>query len=275
MNCKHRMAWTLLAGLAAGSLLATANLARAAGHGGGGGHGGGAGHMGAFHGGGGFHHGGFGRGFYGGYPYYGFGLGLGLGYGLGYGYGYGYGYGPYGYNYGPYGYAGYGYGYPGYGIPYGSPYPPAYYPNTPSVIPPANGTNPPATPPAPSGTAPTPVMLPPLPIQHLDTEVTLIVRIPAEAILWVNGSKTTQTGSRRQFTSRGLEPGRTYTFHLRAQWTDPNGAAMDHDRSITVQAGERRAIDFAALPAIPGDVVTAPVLPLPGTPTMAVPRANP
>lgn len=232
---------------------------------GGGGHGGGGGHVAGFHGGGfghGFHGG---HGFYGyGYPYgfYGFGLGLGLGYGLGYGYGYpyyGYGY-PYydgGYYYGGYPY----YSYPYYGAPYGAGYPPL-------VTNPAPGTTSPngAAATAPDGTPPNALpiglagQLPPLPGRFSESELGLIVRVPADATVWVNGVKTTQSGTRREFNSTGLEPGRSYTFHVRAQWKETNGKVVETNRRITVQAGERRSLDFMSVPALPTAVTSAPAV---------------
>src|SRR5579883_1580302 len=212
-----------------------ATKASAAGGHGGGGHGGGAGHVAGFHGGHGFH-GGYGyHGFYG-YPYYGF-YGFGLGLGLGYG-------------------VGYDYGYPSYGVPYGAGYPlvanpaPGTTPNGTTTLPdgsasPAQGTPPNALPIGLAGQIPT------LPGRSSDSELALIVRVPADATVWVNGVKTTQKGTRREFNSTGLEQGRSYTFSVRAQWTGANGSVVETDRRITVQAGERRSLDFMSVPALP------------------------
>jgi uncharacterized protein (TIGR03000 family) len=188
------------------------------------GHGGGAGHVaGGGHGYGGYGYrgyGGYGRGYgYGGYGRYGYGgwyggwgWGFGLGLGLGYGYGYGYPYYPY----------------------YGYPYPyPAYA---------ANGYPPPPA----NGQAPVGPGMPP--VRNPDSEVVLSVRGPADAIVWINGEKTTQSGPRRDFVSSGLAPGRTYTFEIRAQWKGPDGKPIESTQRVPVQGGERRAIDFATPP---------------------------
>ncbi|QJW99429.1 TIGR03000 domain-containing protein [Frigoriglobus tundricola] len=244
---------------------------------GGGGHGGGAGHVGAFHGGYGHGYGyGHGRGYWGGgywggywgpYGYWGYPYGFGLGIGVGYGYGYGSGYG--GYNYLGYPYYGSGYGYPYYGSPasiYGAPSPAAVDPYYGHVFP--YGVVGSSTTSAPSsslsvlpgaGPAPAPGGVQGPPVASADTEVTLIVRVPANAKVWVNGVKTTQNGTRREFTSSGLTPGRSYTFLVRAQWGESDGNAVDNDRRITVQAGERRAIDFgAAVPAVAVPAIANP-----------------
>jgi uncharacterized protein (TIGR03000 family) len=197
---------------------------------GGGGHGGGAGHVLAH---GGFpaygFRGGFGyRGFYGypgfyyGFPgFYGLGLGFGLGYGLGYGYGYGYGY-PY------YGYGG---GYPVYVSP-GYAAPPAAGPVA------GQGG-------APAATA-TPV--PAGPIRLTDSDVILSIRVPPDALVRINGTRTNQNGPRREFLSSGLAPGRTYTFDVTAQWINPNGQVEQHEQRVQVQGGERRNVDFLMPP---------------------------
>lgn len=208
---------------------------RCPGHGGGG-HGGGAGHTLGGYGGsricpygfrGGYRYG-FYRypGFYG-YPWYGFGLGLGLGYGLGYGYGYGLGYGyPY------YPYAG---GYSVYISPGSGPSPAA-----PAAYPVAGQGPAPGLPAGPvAGT----------PIRLTDSDVLLSIRVPADAIVQINGEKTNQIGPRREFMSSGLSPGRTYTFVVSARWTGPNGQALQLQQRVHVQGGERRNVDFLMPPS--------------------------
>ena len=180
------------------------------------------------------------RGFgYGGYGYgyglggFGLGIGLGLGYGLGYGYGYGYGYPGYGYGYG-----GYGYGYPGYGYGYPGYYDPSYGP-APSNYPPPGAPQPGAQPGPTGGWTGVPTS------NRIDTNATVGVRVPADATVWINGAKTNQGGTSRQFMSTGLEPGRTYTYTIRAQWKGTDGQPVDLDQSIVVQAGEKRWVNFA------------------------------
>jgi uncharacterized protein (TIGR03000 family) len=204
------------------------------------GHGGGAGHLG-----GGFVHGGYGgygHGGYGGYGYGGRGYGYGWG-GFGWGLGLGLGVGFYGYPY--YGYGGYPYGPYAYGYPYayGSPYP---YPPYPGVA--GSPPNPamPGVPVAPAGgpyaTPAGAIPSPPGPLPVAD--VTLDIRTPADASVWINGIKTNQTGPSREFVSSGLDAGRKYTFDIRAQWTTADGKPVDTNRHVHVQAGERCTIDL-------------------------------
>ncbi len=181
----------------------------------------------------------YGRGFYGGYRgYYGYpgwyGLGLGVGLGCAYAYGY------------PY-YCPYGYPYPVYVDPYG-PAPVAAYP------PPGPGAVQGAVPASPSSPAPR------MPVRLTESDVLLSVHVPPDANVWINGEKTTQTGPRREFLSSGLTPGRSYTFVLAAQWTEPDGRKLERQRRLSVQGGERRNIDFLAPPppVEEGPPVTAP-----------------
>lgn len=235
-----------------------------------GGHGGGGG-AGVHHGGvyGGAHHYGLG-GFYGhGYPglyrhnfygpgfyrpYYGYGLGLGLGgFGLGYGLGAGlggfglggYGLGGYGlggYGLGGYGLGGYGlggYGLGGYGLGgfgrgglgmggYGG-YAPYY-----------GGAAYPIAAGMPPGQAPTPP--PPDNAAHLQLVV------PSNAEVRIDGYKTNQTGTVREFFSPPLTAGTNYTYSISVRYTDAAGKAIDDARTIYVRANDWFRIDFTKPP---------------------------
>ena len=235
-HCNYR---SIAALVVAGVVLSASASHAAGGHVVSGGHGGGAGHTYA-----GGWHGAFGPGYRGngyyGYPGYGYGYGYGFGLGLGLGYGYGYGYPYYGYGY-PY----YGYGYPVYAYPPGTT-------NPDTNLPPGWGA-----PPAPSGgmvAAPPPSLI--------DSNVVLWVNTPPDALVWVNGNKTNQTGPRRQFLSTGLAPGRTYTYDIQVQWKGPDGKWVDLAQHVSVKGGERRIVDFG-LP-MPPHADIAPVTNRPG-----------
>jgi uncharacterized protein (TIGR03000 family) len=165
-----------------------------------------------------------GYGYYGrGYGYYGYPGFIGLGLGVGVGYGWGYPYYPY------------GYGYPVYvDVASGPP---------PSVAIPPSGFRP-------SGPEQVPAPLPPGnptgsgPVRLTDTDMLLSIRVPPDAIVRINGTQTNQNGPRREFMSSGLTPGRSYTFVVTAQWTEPNGQVVELERRIPVQGGERRNVDF-------------------------------
>jgi len=214
--------------------------------------------------------GGYGRG-YGGYGY-GRGYGGYGGYGYG-GYGYGRGYGGYGYGRGYYGrgyYGGFGYGpgyfgiyFPyGYGNGYNSPvyalndtYAPlsadgykgssAYSYAAPASPPPAMSN------PAqadgygdPSGYSyATPASSRPAMVNEVSGAAVFRVRVPADALVWFNDSKTEQTGAVRQFVSPRLAPVQAGVYDIRCRW-EQNGRQMEQTRHVTVHAGDQLAINF-------------------------------
>jgi len=193
---------------------------------------------------GGYGLGGYGLG-YGGYGYPGFGgMGLyrgGLGYGgLGYG-GLGYGgYGGYAYSpsyYGGYGnYGGYAYSPSYYGGYDGFAYSPSYYGGMSSGTPNYAYNTPNASYQSfyPQGGQ-----------QQLGNSADIRVTVPADAEIWFDGTKMQQTGPQREFMTPPLTPGHTYTYEVRAKWTQ-NGQPMDQRRNVDVQAGRQAFVDFTA-----------------------------
>ena len=125
--------------------------------------------------------------------------------------GYGSGYGGYGYSY-PYSYGGTYYSEPSYVYAEPSSTPSYYY--------------------SPSDTAQNP-------------NVALIeVKVPENAELWFEGDKTSQTGAVRHFRSPELQPGKMFTYDIRARWTDAGGKEVDRTKQVKVQAGARAGVDF-------------------------------
>jgi len=176
------------------------------------------------------------------------GIGYGQPYGYGgYGYGYpGYGYGGYGLGYG--GYRGLGYGYGGYGLGYGGySYPsnygyanysyPSYYGGDYSYGTPSFAAYNPSTTGYqsfyPSDTAQAPA-----------DRAVITVTVQQDAQVWFDGAETQQRGPMRVFQTPALEPGRTYTYQVRARWTGANGKEMDLTRPLQVQAGKTATLDF-------------------------------
>jgi uncharacterized protein (TIGR03000 family) len=151
--------------------------------------------------------------------------GPGLGWGFGGAYWYGYPYYPYYW---------YGYGYPVFVDPFCAAQPTAH---------PQDGaaTSQDQTNNAQSSSSSAP------PARLTDLDVMLTVRVPPDALVWINGVATTQTGPRREFVSSGLAAGRTYTY-VAAKWTGPNGQAVELERRVAVQGGERRNVDFIQAP---------------------------
>jgi uncharacterized protein (TIGR03000 family) len=200
-------------------------------------------HSGGFHSGGfnrgfngSFHHGDLNRGFHGdfnrGFHHGGFNRGFGLGYGYGYpGFGYGY--------------PSYDYGYPSYGYAY-----PSYYPSGGGLYGDL-GTTTSAyyTPPDDAGPYTAPVYdfsangaAEPAPRAN-DGAATVTVRVPPDAEVWFDGKRTTQRGEDRVYQSPPLRGDTSYTYDVRARWSE-NGKATDETRHITVHANGRTEVDF-------------------------------
>jgi uncharacterized protein (TIGR03000 family) len=76
------------------------------------------------------------------------------------------------------------------------------------------------------------------------TPAKLDVRVPTTAELWFEGDRTSQTGALRNFVSPELQPGKSFTYTIRAHWTSPNGQVVDETRQVKVQAGRRTIVDF-------------------------------
>ncbi len=71
-----------------------------------------------------------------------------------------------------------------------------------------------------------------------------VVRVPdPNAEVWFQNYQTQQRGIERQYESEALDPGYTYTFTVRARWTQ-NGQPMDQTRQINARAGQNVTVDF-------------------------------
>jgi uncharacterized protein (TIGR03000 family) len=73
--------------------------------------------------------------------------------------------------------------------------------------------------------------------------VLLNLRVPASAEVWLEGSKTAQGGSFRSFISPALEPGRDYSYEIRARWMQ-DGRAIEQTRTVTIRAGDRLTLNL-------------------------------
>src|SRR5262249_505991 len=91
--------------------------------------------------------------------------------------------------------------------------------------------------------APSETYAAPAPEADSSNAATLIIRVPADAELWVQGVKMADTGPSRRFVSPALEPGEDYVYRVRARWTRDAGSA-DQTRNVDVHAGDRITVDF-------------------------------
>jgi uncharacterized protein (TIGR03000 family) len=89
----------------------------------------------------------------------------------------------------------------------------------------------------------TPLSAVPAPREPAGTAVQINVRVPADAEVWVEGTKTTQTGTRRTFISPPLDPDEIYTYSVRARWHGADGE-VDRTRKAQVSAGDEITLNF-------------------------------
>lgn len=75
----------------------------------------------------------------------------------------------------------------------------------------------------------------------------ITVRLPADAVLYVQGEKQTTTDATRQVVTPPLERGRAYDYDLRAVWSR-DGRPVERQMRLTVRAGDRQSITFPAEP---------------------------
>jgi uncharacterized protein (TIGR03000 family) len=71
--------------------------------------------------------------------------------------------------------------------------------------------------------------------------VTVIV--PADAEVSFDGTRTSQTGTRRSFKTPPLKPGSSFYYTVRARWTR-DGKPIDQTRKVVVKAGASVRVDF-------------------------------
>lgn len=95
--------------------------------------------------------------------------------------------------------------------------------------------------------------VPPPPAQGASTAADgyLAVNVPADAKVFVNGQATTSTGESRQYVSRSLSEGASYTYEVRAELVR-NGKVEQVTKTVDVRAGQtsQLAFDFEAAPAV-------------------------
>jgi len=71
----------------------------------------------------------------------------------------------------------------------------------------------------------------------------LSVEVPAGATIYVNGAKTSATGTVRQYLSRGLAVGKRYEFSVRMT-VDRDGQTSEMTKVVSLAAGGRSSLSF-------------------------------
>lgn len=75
----------------------------------------------------------------------------------------------------------------------------------------------------------------------------IIVNLPAQATLRVDGYLTRSTSAVRTFASPALEPGKDYRYTLSAELVR-NGRKVADTQRVSVRAGEQTKVRFALEP---------------------------
>jgi uncharacterized protein (TIGR03000 family) len=77
----------------------------------------------------------------------------------------------------------------------------------------------------------------------LQAPATILVNLPSNARLLVDGAATSSTSSQRRLISPALPTGRDFQYTLTAE-IQRNGQAVRETRSITVRGGEETRVQF-------------------------------
>jgi uncharacterized protein (TIGR03000 family) len=80
--------------------------------------------------------------------------------------------------------------------------------------------------------------------------VTIDVKLPAEADLWIEGIKMKQSGELRTFISPKVEPGQRFVYDFRIRFTE-NGREITKTRTLIIYAGQHITVDFVNPPKTP------------------------
>jgi uncharacterized protein (TIGR03000 family) len=71
----------------------------------------------------------------------------------------------------------------------------------------------------------------------------ITIKVPADAEVWFDGTKMTETGSVRQFYSPPLTRGLDYSYEIRSRWRQ-DGRTVTQSREVFVSAGSHINLDF-------------------------------
>ena len=106
-----------------------------------------------------------------------------------------------------------------------------------------------------SGAVPSYGYLPPVtpsaPVAAPDPTAHVTVRVPADAEIWFGKTKTTSTGSVREFETPELTPGRHYSYQIRARWNE-GGHPVTNTQTVDVTAGSHASVIFLGQPNAAG-----------------------
>jgi uncharacterized protein (TIGR03000 family) len=73
----------------------------------------------------------------------------------------------------------------------------------------------------------------------------IMVQVPPDAEVWLEGKTTKQTGATRTYYSPPLPAHQSFVYQLRVRWTDASGL-HEQTENVTVQAGAQVQVNFHA-----------------------------
>lgn len=77
---------------------------------------------------------------------------------------------------------------------------------------------------------------------------TIVVELPKDAKVFINGAETKATGSTRQFVSKGLKEGASYQYEVRIVTGDKD-SPMEQTKVLKLARGQRKTVTFDAATA--------------------------
>lgn len=86
----------------------------------------------------------------------------------------------------------------------------------------------------------------------------IVVNVPEDAEVYVNGYRTTSRGATRQFLSTGLKPGQNYVYEVRAVTTEGD-KQLGATKVVRLTAGRRQELSFGELAEEPSTTLTLQV----------------
>jgi len=83
----------------------------------------------------------------------------------------------------------------------------------------------------------------PVPAASQQTATVMVLVPTANTQIWFDNSPTAQQGMERTFITSPLASGGTYSYMVRARWTE-NGQTVERERQVNVQPGQAVTVNF-------------------------------
>ncbi len=81
----------------------------------------------------------------------------------------------------------------------------------------------------------------------IDNRARVIVRLPADAVLWFDGEAMTPTGPEREFVTPQLPLDKAYVYEVRARWMQ-SGQPVERTLEVKVRRNTTTTADFSVPP---------------------------